>query len=81
MTDKKTQIEIQRLRAAGFSLANAERMARGKRGSGMFLIICLIVALFLLGGILTLAYERYRSANTTVEQIQIPTLQQTDDIA
>jgi hypothetical protein len=72
MTDKDTRAEIQRLRAAGFSLANAERMANGKRGKGWFLVVCLIAALFLLRGILTLAYERYRSADTTATYIHIP---------
>lgn len=62
MRDQKTKTEMQRLRTAGFSLAHAERLANKKRGPGWFLICCLFAALFLLGGILTLAYERYRSA-------------------
>lgn len=72
MSDKETRAEIQRLRAAGFSLANAERMAYGKRGKGWFLIICLLVALFLLGGILVLAFERSRSVDITAAHVKIP---------
>ena len=72
MSDKDTRAEIKRLRAAGFSLANAERMAHGKRGKGWFLILCLFAALFLLGGILTLAFERYRNADTTAAYLHLP---------
>lgn len=72
MSDKDTRAEIQRLRAAGFSLANAERMAHGKRGKGWFLVVCLLVALFLIGGILVLAFERYRSTDITATHIHIP---------
>lgn len=72
MSDKDTRAEIQRLRAAGFSLANAERMANGKRGKGWFLVVCLLIALFLFGGILVLAFERYRSADISAAQFNIP---------
>jgi|TARA_B110000908_G_scaffold170180_1_gene228997 hypothetical protein len=72
MSDKDTRAKIQRLRAAGFSLANAERMAHGTRGKGWFLVVCLLVALFLIGGILVFAFERYCSTDITTAHIHIP---------
>lgn len=79
---RKTKIaEMQRLRAAGLTLANASRLSQDKRGSGTAIAAASGVALVLIGGIVALSFELTRATQSTQSAaagqpavpIQIPT--------
>jgi outer membrane protein OmpA-like peptidoglycan-associated protein len=65
--------EMQQLRAAGFTLANADRLARNKRGSGAMLAGASVVALVLMGGIITLGFDLTRSVERASQQARVAT--------
>ncbi len=68
---KRSKIsEMQRLRAAGFTLANADRLARNKRGSGAVLVASAAVALILMGGIIAVGFDLTRSVESAKQNAQ-----------
>jgi hypothetical protein len=71
MFQKTKSDEMLRLRAAGFSLAHAERLSRDKRGPGLVIAGVAAVALVLVGGIVTLGSGMTRTAQT-VSEPQMP---------
>lgn len=71
MFKKSNTSEMQQLRAAGFSLANADRLSRKKRGSGAVLMGCSAVGLVLTAGIIALVFDLTRSVETATQQAQV----------
>jgi outer membrane protein OmpA-like peptidoglycan-associated protein len=67
MFEKSRSEEMVRLRAAGFSLAHAERLARNKRGPGLVIMGSSAAALLLLGGIVTLGFDMTRTVEAQVQ--------------
>jgi outer membrane protein OmpA-like peptidoglycan-associated protein len=81
MFERSKTSEMQQLRAAGFTLANADRLARNKRGSGAMLAGASVVALVLMGGILTLGFDLTRSVERAGQQAQVTPAQEEIDVA
>lgn len=72
MDEKSKPSEMQRLRAAGFSLASAERLAQRKRRPDLFLICCFLVAMFLLGGVLVLIFIKFINPDIIAQRHILP---------
>lgn len=73
MSNTSKPSDMKRLRAAGFSVANAERLAESKRGPGVVLICLAFAALFLLGGVLVLTVDLSRPNSPAPLLVTTPT--------
>ncbi|WP_299025679.1 OmpA family protein [uncultured Sulfitobacter sp.] len=67
MFEKSKTAEMQRLRAAGFSLANAERLSRNKRGPGKAIVASAVVGLVLVGGIIAVGFDMTRQVDQALQ--------------
>lgn len=81
MFEKSKTAEMQRLRAAGFSVANADRLSRSQRGPDKVIMASSVAALLLLGGIVAISFDMTRTVETAQKSANSRTTAQPSDVA